>query len=138
MNTPHFEVFYDGDCPLCLKEIRLLQWMDQKRNRILFTDIAAPGFNAVHHTGLEHAELMAEIYGRMPDGTLVTGMEVFRQLYGAVGLGAVFAPTAWPGLKPLFDRAYTLFAKNRLRLTGRCGPEGQCTVPLPPTPTSHA
>ena len=132
MNHTQFEVFYDGDCPLCLKEIRMLMWMDRKNGRIQFTDITDSAFDAERDTGLPHDELMAEIYGRLPDGTLVTGMEVFRQLYGAVGMGALFAPTAWPGLKPVFDSAYSMFAKNRLRLTGRCGPDGHCAMPAQP------
>lgn len=115
-----FEVFYDGDCPLCLKEIRMLQWLDRNNGRIQFTDIAAEGFDAEGTTGLTYDQLMAEIYGRLPNGELVTGMEVFRQLYGAVGLGLLFAPTAWGPLRPLFDRVYSFFARNRLRITGRC------------------
>lgn len=125
-----FEVFFDGDCPLCVKEIRLLQALDRKRGRILFTDISAAGFDAEAATGLSYDDLMAEIYGRMPSGELVTGMEVFRQLYGAVGLGFVFAPTRWPVLKPMFDAIYSTFARNRLKLTGRCESES-CTVPQP-------
>ena len=40
-----FEVFYDGECPLCMREIRMLRRMD-RRGRIRFTDIAAPGLDA--------------------------------------------------------------------------------------------
>ena len=98
----------------------MLRWLDRKRGKIEFTDIAAEGFDAVEHTGLEFETLMAEIYGRTSSGELVSGMEVFRQLYSAVGLGFVFAPTKWPLLRPVFDAAYRLFARNRLRLTGRC------------------
>ena len=123
-----FEVFFDGDCPLCVKEIRLLRALDRKRGRILFTDIAAADFDAKAATGLTQDDLMAEIYGRLPSGELVTGMEVFRQLYGAVGFGFLFAPTSWPVLKPAFDSLYSMFARNRLKLTGRCD-DGSCSVP---------
>jgi predicted DCC family thiol-disulfide oxidoreductase YuxK len=112
-----------------MKEISMLQWMDKKKGNILFTDIAVPGFDAVETTGLTMDDLMAEIYGRLPSGELVKGMEVFRQLYGAVGLGALFAPTAWRPLRPLFDAIYTGFAKNRLRMTGRCTDEVCATAP---------
>jgi len=122
-----FEVFFDGDCPLCVREIKMLRWLDRGREAIKFTDISAVGFDPMGDVGLPHEELMAEIYGRLPSGELVKGMEVFRQLYSAVGLGFLFAPTAWPGLKPGFDKLYSAFAKNRLRLTGRCGDDG-CTV----------
>ena len=122
-----FEVFYDGDCPLCMREIRMLERMDRKRGRIRFTDIADGAFDAESETGRSLGQLMAEIHGRLPDGTLVTGVEVFRQLYGAVGLGWLLAPTRWPGLRWMSDGAYTVFAKNRLRLTGRCEEE-QCEL----------
>ncbi|MCA9152358.1 MAG: DUF393 domain-containing protein, partial [Planctomycetales bacterium] len=35
------EVFYDGDCPLCKREIGFLQRRD-RQGRIRFTDIANP------------------------------------------------------------------------------------------------
>jgi len=45
MTDHDIEVFYDGDCPLCMREIRLLRQLD-KRQRIRFVDIAAKGFDA--------------------------------------------------------------------------------------------
>ena len=62
---------------------------------------------------------MARIHGVLADGTVIEGMEVFRRAYGAVGLGWLLAPTAWPGLRALADAGYRWFARNRLRLTGR-------------------
>ncbi len=121
-----FEVFYDGDCPLCLREIRMLQRMDRKRGRIQFTDIASADFDAAS-VGRSYGELMEEIHGRLPDGTLVTGVEVFRRLYSAVGLGAPVALTRLPGVTHALDLGYRLFAKNRLKLTGRCV-DGVCSV----------
>ncbi len=47
MNTsqPIFEVFYDGDCPLCKREIGMLRRLDRRR-WVRFTDIADPAFRA--------------------------------------------------------------------------------------------
>lgn len=120
-----FEVFYDGECPLCIREINMLKKMDKHR-RILFTDIAAPDFDATS-AGIGIEELMAEIHGRMPDGTLIKGVEVFRQLYTAVGLSPLVALTRLAGIKQLLDFGYKHFAKNRLRLTGRCTPDSCAT-----------
>lgn len=119
------EVYYDGDCPLCLREIRLLQRLD-RRGRIRFTDIAAPGFDA-GPTGLTWQELMDRIHGRLPDGTLIEGVEVFRRLYAAVGFGRLVAATRLPGVSQLLGLGYRLFARNRLRLTGRCQ-DAQCAL----------
>ena len=90
------EAFYDGDCPLCTKEVALLRGLD-RHGRIRFTDFTAPGFDAAA-VGLTHDELMARMHGRLPDGALIEGVEVFRRLYAAVGFGPVVALTRLPGL----------------------------------------
>lgn len=111
------KVLYDGGCPLCSREIEFLRRRD-RAGRIAFEDIAAPDFEPARY-GLEHHEVMARIHGVLPDGTLIEGVEVFRRLYAAVGLGWLVAPTRWPILRPIFDALYRVFARNRLRWTGR-------------------
>jgi len=73
---------------------------------------------------------LGQIHGLLPDGTLVKGLEVFRQAYDAVGLGWLLAPTRWPILRWVSDAGYAWFARNRLRLTGRSGAcdSGRCRV----------
>jgi predicted DCC family thiol-disulfide oxidoreductase YuxK len=116
-------LLYDGDCPLCSREISALRRLDRGRGRIDFGDIAAPGFDPQPY-GRDLEALMARIHGVLPDGSVLEGMEVFRRAYGAVGLGWILAPTRWPVVRPLADAAYRWFARNRRRLTGRpdnCG-----------------
>jgi predicted DCC family thiol-disulfide oxidoreductase YuxK len=125
MTTFDVEVFYDGACPLCMREIRMLKRLDRK-GRILFTDIAAEGFDAAT-VGLTWEALMDRIHGRLPDGTVIEGVEVFRRLYAAVGFGALVKVSRAPGVSQVLDVAYRLFAKNRLKLTGRCT-DGACQV----------
>lgn len=122
------EVFFDGECPLCMREIRVLRRLD-RRGLIRFTDIAAPGFDAAP-LGKDLPTLNARIHGRLPTGEWVEGVEVFRRLYGAVGFGRITAMTRAPGISHALDWAYERFAKNRLRLTGRCDHQtGACAVP---------
>ena len=120
------EVFYDGACPLCMREIAMLRRRD-KQARIRFTDIAATGFDW-KTTGLSWEALMGRIHGRLPDGTIIEGVEVFRRLYAAVGFSKLVAMSRAPGISQALGLAYRLFAKNRLRLTGRCD-DGACPVP---------
>ena len=122
-SSPDFEVevFYDGACPLCLREIEMLRRKDRKQ-RIRFSDIAAPGFDAAA-LGIPWATLMERIHGRLPDGTIIEGVEVFRRLYAAVGFESLVAVTRLPGVKQALNASYRLFAQNRLRLTGRCTDE---------------
>lgn len=119
------EVFFDGDCPLCLKEINMLRWLDKKK-KILFTDIADVNFDPTS-TGLTWNDLMDRIHGRLPDGTMIEGVEVFRRLYGAVGFGWLIAVTRVPGISHVLDWGYKIFAKNRLKWTGRCV-DGSCKI----------
>ena len=126
MNEKVFEVFFDGECPLCLKEINMIRRMD-KENKLIFTDIAAADFKPEDYN-LSFEEFMAEIHGRFPDGTMITGVEVFRQLYGAVGFKGITDFTRIPGIKGSLDIAYKFFAKNRLKFTGRCIDPDKCKV----------
>ena len=111
------QVFYDGECPLCLREIKMLRRMDRK-HRIRFTDIAEAGFCPSDYDKTMR-QFMDEIQGRLPDGSWIVGVEVFRRLYSAVGLGPLVSLTRLPIVSQVLDFGYRLFAKNRLRLTGR-------------------
>ena len=119
------EVFYDGDCPLCLREINMLRRKDS-RGKIRFTNIADPSFHLLN-VGKTYEELMQRIHGRLPDGTWIEGVEVFRRLYTAVGFGPLVAVTRLPIISQIMDVGYVLFARNRLRLTGRCQ-SGVCGI----------
>ena len=123
-SVPAVEVFFDGECPLCTKEIAFVRRLDRQA-RVRFTDIAAPDFDA-HAIGRTQADLMARIQGRLPDGTFIEGVEVFRRMYAATRLAPLVVLTRIPGISHLLDASYRWFAKNRLRLTGRCE-DGTCT-----------
>jgi predicted DCC family thiol-disulfide oxidoreductase YuxK len=125
MSTFDIEVYYDGACPMCSREIGLLRRLD-RRQRIRFVDIDAAGFDA-GTVGVSQQALMERIHGRLPDGTLVEGVEVFRRLYAAVGFGWIVSLTRLPGVASLLDAAYDAFARRRLRLAGRCA-EGTCSA----------
>ncbi|MHB8866445.1 MAG: thiol-disulfide oxidoreductase DCC family protein [Pirellulaceae bacterium] len=117
------EVFYDGGCPLCRREVNMLRRRDHDQ-RFRFTDIDAVDFSP-GALGRTREELMARIHARLPDGTWITGVEVFRRLYAATGFQRLVRLSRWPVISPLLDIAYSVFARNRLRLTGRCS-AGTC------------
>jgi predicted DCC family thiol-disulfide oxidoreductase YuxK len=127
-------LLYDGDCPLCSREVAWLRRLD-RRSRIQFEDIAAPDFDAGSY-GLDAQAVMARIHAVLPGGRVIEGLEVFRLAYAAVGLGWLLAPSRWPGVGRLFDAAYRSFARNRLRWTGReaACEAGHCEVAAHPAP----
>lgn len=125
------ELFFDGACPLCAREVRFLRRLDAG-GRVLFTDISDPAFDA-RALGKRPEDLMASLHARLPDGSWLDGVNSFRAVYSAVGLGPLVAVSRLPGIAWALDRAYALFAKNRLRLTGRCA-DGACDVRRSPGP----
>lgn len=118
------EVFFDGDCPLCRHEIAMLRRLDSRR-QIRFTDIAAEDFNP-QACGIPWDRLMSEIHGRLPDGSWITGVEVFRRLYAIVGCRWLIPVTRVPGIRHVLEWGYRMFARNRLKWTGRCTASESC------------
>lgn len=121
--TPHdaalypLTLLYDASCPLCLIEMENLMARNQA-GRLAFVDASAPNFDDTTW-GTPRAELMRIIHAVRADGGVVTGVEVFRLAYDAVGLGWVTRPTEWPLLKPLAEFLYPILARNRYRFSAR-------------------
>ena len=111
-------MLYDGGCPLCMKEVNFLRKRDTA-GHIDMVDIASADYRPAHNAGLTYEEAMGEIHAILPDGSVVTKVEVFRRLYEAVGLGWVYAITRVPLLERLANAVYDVWAKYRLPLTGR-------------------
>ena len=127
--TWQIRVLFDGACPLCSREIRMLERLDRGRGCVEFEDIAQPGFDPAVY-GLDSERVMARIHGVLPDGSVIEGLEVFRRVYAAVGLGWLLAPTRWPLLRGISEAGYRIFAQNRMRWTGRAADcdGGRCRV----------
>ena len=110
-------VFFDGACPICDREIALMRRMDRRR-RLVFCDFSRPDYDAAS-IGVAPAELGRIIHARWADGSVITGVEVFRAMWEAVGLGLLAKLSRLSVVEPLVLKAYAWFASNRLRLTGR-------------------
>ena len=127
--TERFRVFYDGECPICRREVAWLKRRD-RNGSLEIEDIAALGFDPARY-GLTRDEITRVLHGMRADGSVVRGMEAVRPAYRAVGLGWLLAPTRLPGLRFLSDLLYACFARNRLALGRLLGPsclDGQCEV----------
>lgn len=113
------KLLYDGDCPLCLREVNFLQTKDKGRGLIDFVDIAAADYDPAAHGNVSFEAAMDRIHAVLADGTVIQNVEVFRQVYTILGMGWIYAPTQWPILGPGVDLLYSIWANWRLKLTGR-------------------
>jgi predicted DCC family thiol-disulfide oxidoreductase YuxK len=110
-------VFFDGACPICDREIALMKRLDRRR-QLEFCDFSNREYNAAS-SGFTAADLGTVIHARWADGSVITGVEVFRAMWEAIGLGVLARLSRLSLVEPLVLRTYAWFARNRLRLTGR-------------------
>jgi predicted DCC family thiol-disulfide oxidoreductase YuxK len=106
------KVWYDGACPLCLREIALMRRLD-RRGVITFVDVAA---DADPSCPIDRAQLLARFHAE-ENGVVYSGAAAFAAMWRAI-----------PLLRPLgllarnrtvlriLEAAYLRFLKLRPRL----------------------
>ncbi|MCD8485433.1 MAG: DUF393 domain-containing protein [Desertifilum sp.] len=118
-DTWQIKLLYDGECPLCVREVNFLRKRDAGRGLVAFVDIASDRYNPQDNGGVDFETAMGRIHAVLPDGSTIKNIEVFRQVYEILGMGWVYAATRWPIIGPVVDWLYELWADWRLALTGR-------------------
>jgi predicted DCC family thiol-disulfide oxidoreductase YuxK len=117
-------VFFDGDCPLCRREIahyRRLRGADG----LVWVDVASEHAE-LERFGLDHAAAMARFHVRDRDERWQTGAWGFVELWSHLPAYRWLARLVRSlRLERLLDAAYTRFAAWRLRR--RCD-QGSCRV----------
>ncbi len=131
-------LYFDGECPLCAREIKLLR-KHSTAERLLLVDISSAGFDAAAW-GFTLEQMHASLHARFADGTWVTGLDATLWSWRAAGLGAWVAPLAWRPLRPLLIVGYNLFCRLRPHLAWLPHPDGStrcraqsCDVPNSPS-----
>ena len=71
-------VWFDGNCPLCLREIALMRRLDRRR-AIHFVDIAGPDAACP----IDRAELLARFHAR-ENGVMLSGASAFAAMWRAI------------------------------------------------------
>ncbi|GJP49064.1 hypothetical protein CLOM_g8331 [Closterium sp. NIES-68] len=121
IDTWQVKVLYDGDCPICMKQVEFLSARNKQYQTLKFVDISTEDYDPDENGGVEYEEAMGHMHGVMRDGTVVKSMDAFRSFYDAVGLGWIINVTNFPPIAVVVDAMYELFAKYRLPLTGHPG-----------------
>lgn len=115
-------VFYDGQCPVCSREIQRHLRHD-RLGHLQAINIAAPDFNATAY-GLDAQRVHDVMHAVTADGQVFTEVDAFICIWRALPqrLDRLILMTLLhiPPLRKLADIAYRAFAKNRVRLFGGC------------------
>lgn len=113
------KLLYDGECPLCIREVNFLTKKDAGRGIIKFVDIADLKYDPKDNGEIDFATAMGRIHAILPDDTVIKNVEVFRRVYEELGIGWIYAITRIPLIGKIADKFYGIWADWRLKLTGR-------------------
>ncbi|OVA11267.1 putative thiol-disulfide oxidoreductase DCC [Macleaya cordata] len=113
------KMLYDGECPLCMREVNMLSERNKLYGTIKFVDISSDEYSAEENQGIDYKTAMGRIHAIESDGTIVTDVEAFRRLYEEVGLGWVYAVTKYKPIAVIANAVYAVWAKYRMQITGR-------------------
>lgn len=110
--TALVKVWYDGACPLCLREIALMRRLD-RRGTITFIDVAA---GADPSCPIDRTQLLARFHAE-EEGVVHSGAAAFAAMWRAIPL---LRPLGLAARSPLvlrvLEAAYLRFLKVRPRL----------------------
>lgn len=113
------KLLYDGECPLCVREVNFLTKKDAGREIINFVDITELDYDPEANAKIDYATAMGRIHAILADGTVIKNVEVFRRIYEELGIGWVYGITKLPLIGAIADWLYGIWADWRLKLTKR-------------------
>lgn len=106
---PSVQVWFDGACPLCASEIRLLRRLD-RRGAIDFIDVSVPDAACP----VDRSELLQRFHAREGDGPILSGAAAFAAMWRAIPVLAPLGHAArWPPLLAALEWAYLGFLRVR-------------------------
>ena len=101
-------VWFDGQCPLCVREIALMRRLDA-RGAVHFIDVHGPGACPV-----DRSELLARLHAREADGPLVSGAAAFAAMWRAIPLLRPLGLLArWRPVLAVLEAGYRGFLRVR-------------------------
>jgi len=127
MTDARLTLFYDGDCPLCRREVDWYRRRD-RAGRIAWADISGDA-RPLLGTGLAHRQALSRLYARLPNGRIVGGARAFLAVWRELpGLRLPARVLALPPFVWLLELGYRGFLLVRPWITGRrpcaaCGEE---------------
>ncbi len=111
-------ILYDGACGFCSRWVGF--WGPTLR-RHGFQVAALQEPSVAERLGMDPSQLLADIRLLTPDGTMVSGANVYlyvaRRIWWMTPFWAIFS---LPGLNRLLHLGYRWFARNRYCVSGAC------------------
>jgi predicted DCC family thiol-disulfide oxidoreductase YuxK len=127
VNIVRHVVIYDGDCPMCTFQMRLLTWLDWCK-AIRLIPLSDPLACTLAPT-LRREDLLAAIHCITSDGHVHRGARCLRFVGLRLPLMIPLALILWvPGVIWVAERVYAWVAKNRHLLSRLFGCRSACAI----------
>jgi predicted DCC family thiol-disulfide oxidoreductase YuxK len=115
VTTPALTVWYDGACPLCIREIAFMRRLDRAR-RIAFIDVAPEDAPCP----IDRQLLLARFHAQEAGGPVLDGAAAFAAMWRTIPLLRPLGLAARNGVVlRVLERVYDAFLKVRPRLQRR-------------------
>lgn len=109
-------LYFDGKCPLCRREITLLQRL--KRHELTLMDVHAAEVSAY-----QRQHMLRRLHLQFADKSWAIGLEANVAAWSFTPVGFLFKPLLWPGFRGLAEAAYERWASRRARRCDWIEPE---------------
>ena len=108
-------LFFDGSCPLCTKEIKLLE--DINDGSLAFMDVHKCDIDDSMPSQLD---MLKVLHLRTAEGEWIKGVPATVQAWSHTRWGWVFKPLLWPLVNHAAAYAYNIWAEKRYRRLYDC------------------
>lgn len=105
--TAQHQLYFDGRCSLCAKEMALL-------NRLKNRSLALVDIHAMTSVDEDIKEtLLRSLHLQQPDGTWIRGVDANVMAWSFTPIGFLWRPLRWPCWRAQVDSIYTRWASKR-------------------------
>lgn len=117
-NQNELKLFFDGDCPICSREMNHLKAKTQN-DSMKFIDITEKDDFEKERGNLDYETAMRAMHATDEKGNKLVALDAFAVVYARSHYYILATLLNIPFLRPILDPMYRLFAKHRLLITGR-------------------
>jgi predicted DCC family thiol-disulfide oxidoreductase YuxK len=120
-------VLYDGECPLCVFQMRVLSWLDWS-NKLSLVPLSDPRAQEAAPQ-IEREDLLEAIHCVADNGRIYKGARALRFVGMRLPLMVPVALFLWiPGVIQIAEQVYKVVSRNRLILSRIFGCKDACAI----------
>lgn len=108
-------LYYDGNCPLCLREIRTLKKLRDDRLQMINAHKYEPAGDEP-----DRQAMLLRLHMRTSDGEWISGVDATVRAWAHTRWGFAFKILRWPLIGSVADSAYRYWARKRYQRLYGC------------------